>query len=103
MSARDEREELAALDEKLLEGHVDLDAADRLLDRRMELVRGLCAQAQSVDELAELEVKNRRLTEWLFHRRRVTLIESAAIEQHHRFLAAAGEQREVQASLEVLG
>jgi len=103
MRGRVEWEELAALDETLLGGHPDLAEADRLVDRRMELVRKLSAQAESATDLAELEASNRRLMDWLHHCRRVALIESAAIEQHLRFLLAASGQPEHRANLEVLG
>ena len=98
-----EWEELAALDERILSAARDFAAADMVLDRRTELVRILAAGADSIAALDELTARNRRLTEWLLHWRRVTLIESIALDQHLRFLRTTGGSPDGAAGLEVLG
>ena len=103
MSARDDWRELADLDATLLGEITDLVAAGPLLDQRSELLRKIAAETVSTDDLDELDARNRRLTEWLLHWRRVALIEATALDQHLRFLSVARELPGDPASLEVLG
>lgn len=91
MSQRAKWEQLTSLDEALLGCGDNFIEAERLLGCRAALIRDLSASAESHEELDELMARNARLTEWLLHHRRVTLIESAAVDQHLRFLERSGE------------
>lgn len=96
-------EELAAIDRILLSETAEFSSADGTLDRRGELVERIAAGAKSLEELEELAGRNRKLTDWLLHWRRVALIESAALEQHLRFLQRAGAPAAAAGRIEVLG
>ena len=95
--------ELTELDEKLLGGGSDFVEAARLLELREAIIQSLSATAETSEELDELMARNRRLTEWLLHYRRVALIESAALDQHLRFLERAGEPILIGAQFEAIG
>jgi hypothetical protein len=83
--------DLTEIDERLLGSGTDFTEAHSLLDRRDAVIRDLSASAESPEERDELIARNRRLTEWMLHQRRVTLIEAAAVEQHLRFLERSRE------------
>jgi hypothetical protein len=91
MKRQEKWKHLTEIDEKLLGGGTDFTEAHDLLDRREAAIRDLSASAESPEELDDLMARNRRLTEWMLHQRRVTLIEAAAVEQHLRFLERSGE------------
>lgn len=99
----DKWEELASLDELILSATAESAAAGGWLDRRGQLIERIVAGAPTFEELEELAERNRRLTEWVLHWRRVALIESAELEQHLRFVRRTGELPGAEAGLEVLG
>lgn len=103
MNGQTDWETLAVLDQAILSGDTASVEADGLFDRRGELVAKIAEAAKSADELDELAARNRRITEWLLHCRRVALIESAALDQHLRFLERAGEPPTADRAIEVLG
>jgi hypothetical protein len=60
------------------------------LERRELAVAAIASRSEHLDDLEELAARNRRLTEKLLHWRRVAQVESAAIDQHLRYLHAHG-------------
>ncbi|MBM3764797.1 MAG: hypothetical protein FJW32_05340 [Acidobacteria bacterium] len=96
-------EELAALDETLIGGTAESPEASDLINRRGVLTERIAQGAKSLEELDELAARNRRLTEWLLHWRRIALIEAAALERHLLYLQSAGEPLEEPGRVEVCG